>query len=136
MAQERILLDPSGWIYYFRPQGWEDLKAAVQRALSEGRISTCWVVKAEVLVGAKDEESFVTLLDNLRALPKIPVTGKLWEAAARLGHSMQRQGLTIPLPDLLIAQAAMEGNLVLWHIDEHFERMSRYSPLQTRSFLP
>ena len=41
---------------------------------------------------------------------------------------MRRQGLTIPLPDLLIAQAAMEGNFVLWHIDEHFERMSRYSP--------
>jgi hypothetical protein len=41
------------------------------------------VVKAEVLVGAKDdEEGFVTLLDNLRALPEIPVTGKLWEAAA------------------------------------------------------
>ncbi|HPU77313.1 MAG TPA: hypothetical protein PKY84_03330 [Thermosynergistes sp.] len=62
--------------------GMGDLKAAVQRALSEGRIYTCWVVKAEVLVGAKDEEGFVTLLDNLRALPEIPVTGKLWEAAA------------------------------------------------------
>jgi len=44
--------------------------------------------------------------------------------------------MTVPLPDLLIAQAAIDGDLVLWHVDVHFEQMRRHGFLQTLSFLP
>ena len=131
-----ILLDTSAWICYLRPRGWHDLKTAVQQALTTEQVSTCWVVKAELLIGARDERGFTQLFETLRALPEIPVTDRVWEAAARLGYTVRRQGVTIPLPDLVIAQAAMTGDLVLWHVDEHFEHLRRYSVLQTRSFVP
>ncbi len=53
-----------------------------------------------------------------------------------MGYTLRRQGMTVPLPDLLIAQAAIDGDLVLWHVDVHFEQMRRHGFLQTLSFLP
>jgi predicted nucleic acid-binding protein len=99
-------------------------------------VYTCWVVMAELLIGARDERGFTQLFDTLRVLPEIPVTNWVWEAAARLGYTVQRQGITIPLPDLVIAQAAITGDLTLWHVDAHFEHLRRHSTLQTQSFVP
>jgi len=59
--QQGVLLDTSLWIRYFRPQGDEEVKAQVKRALLAERVFTCWVVKAELLVGARDEEAFEQL---------------------------------------------------------------------------
>jgi predicted nucleic acid-binding protein len=131
-----ILLDTSIWICYLRPRGWDDLKTAVQQVLTVEPVYTCWVVMAELLIGARDERGFTQLFETLRALPEIPVTDRVWEAAARLGYTLRRQGVTIPLPDLVIAQAAITGDLTLWHVDDHFEHLRRHSPLQTRSVVP
>ena len=130
-----ILLDSSVWICYLQAHGWEELKATLRRAFVAEQVYTCWVVKAEVLIGARDELGFAQLSETLRVLLEIPVTDRVWEAAARLGYSSRRQGVTIPLPDLVIAQAAITGDLVLWHVDDHFEHLRRRSSLQTRSFL-
>ena len=130
-----ILLDSSVWICYLRPHGWEEIKAAVRQAFVAERVYTCWVVKAEILIGARDEPGFAQLSEALRVLPEIPVTDRVWEAAARLGYTLRRQRVTIPPPDLMIAQAAITGDLVLCHVDDHFEHLRRDSPLQTRSFL-
>ena len=131
-----ILLDTSTWICYLRPQGWDDLKLAVQQVLTVEQVYTCWVVMAELLIGARDERGFTQLFETLRALPEIPITARIWEAAARLGNTLRRRGVTIPLPDLVIAQAAITGDLTLWHVDDHFEHLRRYSTLQTQSFVP
>ncbi len=131
-----ILLDTSTWICYLRPHGWDDLKMAVQQVLTVEQVYTCWVVMAELLIGARDERGFTQLFETLRALPEIPVTDRVWEAAARLGYTLRRRGVTIPLPDVLIAQAAITGDLTLWHVDDHFEHLRRHSILQTQSFVP
>jgi len=36
----------------------------------------------------------------------------------------------------VIAQAAITGDLTLWHVDDHFEHLRRHSTLQTQSFVP
>ena len=131
-----ILLDTSTWICYLRPHGWDDLKMAVQQVLTVEQVYTCWVVMAELLIGARDERGFTQLFETLRALPEIPVTDRVWEAAARLGYTLRRRGVTVPLPDLVIAQAAITCDLTLWHVDDHFEYLRRHSPLQTQSFVP
>jgi len=131
-----ILLDTSACVCYLQPRGWDDLKTAVQQVLMAEQVYTCWVVMTELLIGARDERGFTQLFETLRALPESPVTDQVWEAAARLGYTLRRQGFTIPLPDLVIAQAAIAGDLVLWHVDDHFEHVRRHTTLQTRSFVP
>jgi len=130
-----VLIDTSLWIRYFRPQGDEEVKAQVKRALFGERVFTCWVVKAELLVGARDEEAFEQLSKDLEALEEIPITDEVWLGAARLGHTLRRNGLTIPLPDLLIAQIAIVEKLVLWHADEQFEQIKKVVPFETKAFI-
>jgi predicted nucleic acid-binding protein len=129
---ERLLLDTSVWVRCLRPRGSEGLKEAVREALDQGRIATCWVVKAELLVGARDEAGFNALLDALSGVPEIPISGALWGQTASLGHALRKQGLPTPLPDLLVAQCAISSGRMLWHADAGFERIRQLSSLQTR----
>ena len=130
-----VFLDTSVWIHYFRPQGDEAIKTEVKHALLAESVFTCWVVKTELLVGAKDEDAFDRLSSILEALEEIPLTPEVWLEAARLGYNLRRRGLTVPLPDLLIAQVAAREKLELWHADEHFEYIKEIIPLGTKSFI-
>ncbi len=136
MNKELALLDTSVWIHYLRSDGQQELKTAVKNALIEGGVLSCSVVRTEILVCSRDEKSFAKLLEHLKAVPDIPIDGVVWEGAARLGYTLRKKGITIPLPDLLIAEAAMQREVVLWHADNHFEKICTVVPLHTRSFLP
>lgn len=136
MARGQFLVDSSIWVRYLRSRESEELKAAVQEALARGEVTTCWAVNTELLIGARDEAGLERLLDALRGVPDVPITPVVWEEAARLGHRLRKQGLLMPLPDLLIAQCAIDGDLVLWHADEHFEQMRQHSTLRTRYWQP
>lgn len=136
MKKELALLDTSVWIRYLRSAGEQELKTAVKTALIEGRVLSCSVVRTEILVGSRDEKSFAKLSEHLEAVPVIPIDEAVWDGAARLGYKLRKQGITIPLPDLLIAEAAMQREAVLWHADNHFEDICTIIPLHTRSFLP
>lgn len=127
-----LLLDTSAWVHYLRPRGAVDLKSAVQEALGSGRVATCWVVKAELLVGARDPQAFDALSESLRGAFDIPITDGVWEEAARLGYDLRKHGTLVPLPDLLIAQCAITSHRLLWHADEDFERIRQLSTLRTR----
>mgnify|MGYP000117921209 CR=1 FL=1 len=130
-----VLLDTSIWVRYLRRGGDREIKAEVKRILSAERVFTCWVVKAELLVRARDDEAFERLSADLEALEEVPITPEVWLEAARLGYTLRRGGLNVPLPDLLIAQAAIAGELQLWHADEHFEYIKQLVPLETKAFI-
>jgi hypothetical protein len=135
MNKELALLDTSVWVHYLRPDGEQKLKTTVKNALIEGRVLSCSVVRTEILVGSRDEKSFAKLSEHLEAVPGILIDGAVWEGVARLGYTLRKKGITIPLPDLLIAEAAMQRGVVLWHADNHFEEICTIIPLCTRSFL-
>jgi predicted nucleic acid-binding protein len=90
------------------------------------------VVKAELLVGARDEEAFEQLSIDLE---EILITKEMGLGAAQLGYTLRRNGITVPLPDLLIAQVAIAEKLELWHADEHFEEIKRVVPFETKAFM-
>jgi predicted nucleic acid-binding protein len=90
------------------------------------------VVKAELLVGARDEEAFEQLSIDLE---EILITKEMWLGAAQLGYTLRRNGITVPLPDLLIAQLAIAEKLELWYANEHFEEIKRVVPFKTKAFM-
>jgi len=126
-----MLADTSAWVRYLRPRGSDDLKVAMREALAREQVATCWVIRTELLVGAKDQNAFDVLLEALRGISDVPITEELWELAARLGYGLRKQGLLVPLPDLLIAQCAISSGRVLWHTDQGFERITEHSSLRT-----
>ncbi len=133
--RQPILVDTSLWVRYFQPTGWEELKEELARLLDQGSLLTCWVVKAELLVGARNAGAFDRLSESLHALDEVPLTPEVWQGAAQLGHRLRLKGFSVPLPDLLIAQAAAAAHAELWHADAHFDRIAEVSRLKARSFL-
>ncbi len=127
-----LLIDTSAWVRYLRRGNPPGLTAAIREALAAGLVATCPVVSAELLQGCLDDRSFRALQDVLSGLIEVAVSVSIWRQAARLGYTLRRRGLTIGLPDLLIAQCAITSNRVLWHADAHFEQIRQHAPLQTR----
>lgn len=130
-----VLLDTSAWIAFFSPVGHDALKSEVRTALEEERVFTCAVVRTELAVGARDRAGFRKLGGLLQSLPQIPIDDDVWSRAAALGFALRRKGRSIPLSDLLIAEACGFRALELWHLDEHYEAIRTHSGLATRSFL-
>jgi predicted nucleic acid-binding protein len=135
ISSSGVLLDTSAWIAFLSPAGHSELKSAVQSALQEERVHVCQVVASELLVGTRDRSAYDRLASLLDALPRAPIDDDVWRRAADLGFSLRREGCSIPLPDLLIAEACRGYSLALWHLDQHFEEISHQTGLQTRSFL-
>ncbi len=133
--KDEVLVDTSVWVLYLRTGRHGNVKTAVRDVLDRQDVRTCWVIKAELLVGARDDEAFENLAQRLAALPEVPIDASIWEGGARLGNRLRREGLLVPLPDLLIAQTAVAQNIALWHADEDFERIRQLVPLKTRNFL-
>jgi len=101
MIEDAVLVDSSVWIHYFRRRGRREVKEALADALAKGRVVTCWIVNAELLVGTRDEPGFHKLDGLLSSLVEIPIDGDVWREAARLGAILRRKGTTVPLPDLV-----------------------------------
>jgi hypothetical protein len=131
----RVLLDTSAWIAFFSPIGHDVLKTEVRQALNEERVSTCTVVRTELLVGARDRAAFKKLDGLLRALPQAPMHDELWSRAAGMGFALRKKGRSMPLPDLLVAEVCRSQSLELWHLDDHYEAIREQAEFSTRSFL-
>lgn len=130
-----ILADTSAWIAFLRPQGPAKIKTALREALLDGRVRITWPVRAELLVGTRNLSDFQRLRTLTASLVSLACDEGLWERASQLGFTLRRRGLTVPLPDLLVAQAAMDADLELWHLDAHYEAIGAHSVLRTRNFL-
>lgn len=87
----------------------------------------------EVLQGASSEKDFLMLRDYLKSQHfyhlKDPVES--YENAARIYMDCRKRGITIRSTiDCLIAETALENDLLLLHDDKDFENMSEVVPLK------
>lgn len=98
--------------------------------LTEDRVAINEIIKTELLIGAKNVQQYQELQDDLAVLPHIPLTETVWDSARRLGFSLARKGFSIPLSDLVIAASAICYEYDLFHLDRHFETISRYATLK------
>ncbi|MDD5219693.1 MAG: PIN domain-containing protein [Candidatus Bipolaricaulis sp.] len=130
-----VLLDTSAWIAFFSPKGHRLLKSEAQDALDAERVHTCSVVVCELLVGARDRPTFAKLDKLLNALPDVSIDQGVWKRAADLGFSLRTRGRSVPLSDLLIAEACRLHSLELWQLDAHYEVIRDQAPFSMRSFL-
>ena len=122
-----ILVDSSVLIEFFKNE--KNKSTQKFRKLLEKKISfgINAVIFQELLQGAKSEKEYELLKRYLMGLrfyhPKHPVNS--FEKAARIYFDCRRKGVTIRSTiDCLIAQTAIEHDLMLFHNDKDFEAMS------------
>jgi predicted nucleic acid-binding protein len=119
---ERVCIDTSVWIEYFRRKEFT-LGDQVDTLILEERVLNCGPVEFELLHGARKEE--LSELDNqLGKLDYIEMTRQDFKRAAQLGRAMKARGKTMKFVDLAIAAFCLERNLFLLTLDQDFKDIS------------
>lgn len=84
-------------------------------------IYTCGMVRLEVLRGIKDPRQRDEMASFFNVLCNVPTDNRLWDQAAELGWELDRRGLIIPGPDILIAACALRAGVPVMTADKHFD---------------
>jgi len=125
-----VVADTSVWISFFnRPSSIE--KQALDDLLDRDEVVLIGVVLTELVQSVRSPIQRETLRNALLALPYLEVTFDTWIAAGDLSSALLRKGITIPVPDLLIASMALEHSCSVNSLDTDFQRipgLSFFSP--------
>lgn len=134
------LVDTSVWIDYINGKEGEHinfLDSLLQNPLAVGITD---VIYMEILQGAENERSFTRFRNyfSSQRFYHLQQAEKSHEQAARIYFDCRRKAITIrSTVDCLIAQCAIENNLVLLHHDRDFKQMGTVvHKLSQRHFLP
>lgn len=119
--KNRILVDTTIWIEFFRARS--KIGDRLETLLMENAVWTCGIVMFEVVRGIKSEHEKSKILDVLTGLPYIEMTQALWQKSADLSISLKKNGLNLPLSDIFIAAVAVENDLSIFTLDQHFNQI-------------
>ncbi|HKY26172.1 MAG TPA: PIN domain-containing protein [Gaiella sp.] len=117
----RTLPDTSVWIDYFR--GVEPAATELERLLVDEPPVICGPILAELVAGTparQREDVWLALV----SLPFVELGREAWTRAGELAHELREKGEAVPLLDLLIAVAAVQGDATLWSRDSDFGRVA------------
>lgn len=131
MSKRLYLVDTSIWILGLRRDGPAEIQHWLKDALQREMVVIAPVVMLELLTGARTEEQYRYLRDELGALPQVEAGAEAWEKASWMAFSLRRRGVTVPTMDVIIAALAISNNCVLVHLDRHYEMVADvFSELQ------
>lgn len=118
----KVLVDSSVWVAYFRGAAGV---AAVDWLIEEGLVVTNDLILAELTppLLVRGERKLASLLLEIE---RPPLTLD-WDDIIQLQVTCIRNGINkVGIPDLIIAQHAMQNNLSLYSLDKHFVLLSKH----------
>ena len=128
MSAERILIDTSVWIEYFRNQA-PAFVGYVAEIVKTSEICVPRIVLAELMQGAKSEKELVVIAEFLEAFSIIDQTDQTWIKAGRLSHELRKKGKNVNLTDCYIAVIAQENSCAVLTLDQHFKDIRHHTRL-------
>ena len=120
-----VLVDSSVWVAYFR--GTSDLPA-LDWLIEEGLVVTNDIVLAELTPAllVRGERKLVSVLREMECVPLVVD----WNGIIEMQVTCLRNGINkVGIPDLMVAQNAMQHNLSLFSLDKHFRLLGKHVPL-------
>jgi predicted nucleic acid-binding protein len=123
----KILVDSSVWIGFFK--GQEEAKQLFQ-LIDSNMICTNDLIMAELVPSLihKKENELVILLSSIEKV-KIDID---WTGITQMQIQNLKNGLNrVGVPDLIIAQNAIQNQMALYSFDKHFELMKKRIGLKT-----
>jgi predicted nucleic acid-binding protein len=118
-----ILIDSSIFIGWTR-RGINPLDM-LRRQLHANELVSCGIVRCEVLRGAIKPKAQAELNALFDVIPEIPTTPKTWQQAAELAWELDRKGIVLPLPDLVVAACALSMEATVVTTDAHFAKIPK-----------
>jgi predicted nucleic acid-binding protein len=125
-----VIIDTSVWIAFFK-SGHSPEKSSVTYLLDEDRVILVGVVLSELIQGTKSNQDRQELQETLIALPYLEMTPHSWLLTGEMGARLRGKGITVGIPDLIVAALAQEYHCQVYTLDSDFRRipkLSLYSP--------
>ena len=117
----QVLVDSSVWIDYFRGDGHSD---KLDFFIDENILVINDLVLAELVpfLKMKNQRKLISILNSINKL----VMNIDWSQLMDFQHKCLRKGINgIGIPDLIIAQNALQNRCELYSLDQHFELMKK-----------
>lgn len=122
----KVLVDSSIWISYFRQAAREKV---LDLLIEENVIVTNELILSELVpfLKVKNEKRLIDLLYTIEPLPlKID-----WNGIVTLQTKALKNGInSVGIPDLIVAQNAIQKDAFVFSEDKHFKLLSEISKLQ------
>jgi predicted nucleic acid-binding protein len=91
--------------------------------IAECEFATCGMIVLEVTRGLRFPKILQSFRERFAVMIFIPTTNQIWERAAQLAWSLDRQGITLPAQDILIAAHALQADATVLTSDAHFQHI-------------
>jgi predicted nucleic acid-binding protein len=118
-----ILVDTSVWIRWDRDKDLPEAQE-LNRLIDEDEVATTGLVIAEVLQGTRSDAHFQRMKLDMEGLHYFEADQEAWQRAAEMSFKLRRVGRATPLSDLIVAAVALENDLEVYAVDEHFTRVA------------
>ncbi|MGD0308730.1 MAG: PIN domain-containing protein [Acidobacteriota bacterium] len=118
MAASPVLVDSSFYIHLLR-RGQDPLRALALIAAARD-LAVCGVVRCEVGRGLRERRVLKRFQDFWDVMICVPTDEWIWKSVEETLWRLDRQGLTLPLPDVIIGCCARRMGAVVLSTDEHF----------------
>jgi predicted nucleic acid-binding protein len=93
-------------------------------------LATCGVVEAEVVRGLRFPKRKQRIIDFFKIIQRLPTPSALWDEMSELAWQMDRKGIVLPLPDLIIAACALRSNAAVLTNDKHFHAIPNLTVIE------
>ncbi|MDP2681745.1 MAG: PIN domain-containing protein [Deltaproteobacteria bacterium] len=125
MNGEKILIDTSVWIDYFKSAS-NNIVEQVDEILTNAEVYVPKSVIAELIQGAKSEKEISVIEEFVNAFHLIDQSEDTWSKAGKLSYTMKRKGITANLMDCYLAVIAQENNCKILTLDRHFKDIKKF----------
>lgn len=123
MSADRVLIDTSVWIDYFRNVSARFVDFVV-KIVKNHEICVPRIVLAELMQGAKSEKELSVIAEFMEAFTIIDQTEQAWVKSGRLSYELRKKGKkgkSVNLTDCYIAVMAQENYCAVLTLDRHFK---------------
>jgi predicted nucleic acid-binding protein len=127
---KKILIDTSLWIEALKKDCHEKIKEMILKAIDDDSAFITGIIMVELLSGAGTLKKYEQLKNNLEAIIYLDTTADVWEKAAEIAFTLKRKGINVPSGDILIASVAIRYDVLLLHMDKHFELIGKNTDLK------
>lgn len=119
MKNQRIIVDTSIWIEYFKNN--QKYVSFIEDNLNLENILISGPIISELLHGIKSEKEYKLLSESISAVPYAECVYDDWIKTGETLYNLKKKGITVPLTDILISAIAIRHDASVLSLDKHFK---------------
>jgi tRNA(fMet)-specific endonuclease VapC len=124
MNVDKILIDTSAWIEYFKDKS-AGLSKRVDEILSKYEVYVPKVVIAKLIQGSRSEREVSIIEDFVDPFNIIDQKEDTWIKAGKFSFNLKKKGKNVNLMDCYIAVIAQEYDCQILSLDFHFKDIQK-----------